>query len=53
MIPREVMAECRARARRRRIPGLPVNRMGAAVIVVIWVAVAALLVAWGVQFLRR
>ena len=53
MIPREVMAECRARAQAEEDLGLPVNRAAAAVIVVIWVAVAALLVAWGVRFLRR
>ena len=53
MIPREVMAECRARAQAEEALGLPVNRAAAAIIVVIWVAVAALLVAWGARFLRR
>jgi uncharacterized membrane protein YkvA (DUF1232 family) len=53
MIPREVMAECRLRAAAELDTGLPVNRAAAAVIVVIWIAVAALLVIWGVQFFRR
>ena len=33
--------------------GLPVNRVAAAVIVIIWVAVGVLLVVWTVQFFRR
>jgi uncharacterized membrane protein YkvA (DUF1232 family) len=52
MIPREVMAECRARAQMEQDAGLPVSRAAAAVIVVIWVIVAALLVAWAVRVIR-
>ncbi len=53
IIPRDVMAECRLRAAAEVDAGLPVNRAAAVVIVVIWVAVAGLLVAWGAQLLRR
>jgi uncharacterized membrane protein YkvA (DUF1232 family) len=53
LIPRAVMAECRARAQEEQDAGLPVSKAGAAVIVVVWIAVAALLVTWGVRFLGR
>jgi uncharacterized membrane protein YkvA (DUF1232 family) len=45
MIPAEVMAECRERAR-VEIATRPVNRVAAAVIVAIWALLAALVVAW-------
>lgn len=44
MIPPEVMAECRARA--RHAPQRPVSRATAAVIVSLWIALALLCVAW-------
>jgi uncharacterized membrane protein YkvA (DUF1232 family) len=42
MIPPEVMAECRAQARERLAGGRPTSRAAMAVIVVIWVLLAAL-----------
>lgn len=50
MIPSEVMAECRAKAEQWLASGngKPVSRVGAAVIVVLWIALAAWLwVAFG------
>jgi uncharacterized membrane protein YkvA (DUF1232 family) len=44
MIPEQVLAECRARA--RRVDGTPRHRVAAAVIVVIWIAVAAAAAYW-------
>ncbi len=43
LIPAEVMAECRARAAAELAEGRPVSRVAAAVIVVIWLAVIALI----------
>ncbi len=45
MIPENVLAECRERAR-VEIAGKPVNRVAAAVIVAIWLLLAALAVVW-------
>ena len=45
MIPAEVMAECRAKARDRLASGRPVNRLAAVVIVTIWLLLAALVIA--------
>ncbi len=45
MIPADVMSECRERAR-VEVAGRPVNWVGAAVIVAIWLALAALAVAF-------
>jgi len=42
MIPPEVMVECRARARSELADGKPVSRVAAAVIVTIWLGLAAL-----------
>ena len=53
MIPHEVMAECRTRAQMELDAGLPVSKAGAAVIVVIWLVVAVLLVAWAMRRLKR
>jgi uncharacterized membrane protein YkvA (DUF1232 family) len=44
MIPPAVMVECRARARAELADGKPVSRTAAAVIVLIWVGLAALVV---------
>ncbi len=44
MIPAEVMAESREKAREIRRQGKPVNRAAAAVIVVIWLLLAALII---------
>ena len=53
MIPREVMTDCRARAQMETDAGLPVSRAGAVVMVVIWLIIAALLVAWGARFIQQ
>ena len=53
MIPREVMAECRACAQAELDAGLPANKAAAAVIVALWLVVAVLLARWGLRFLRR
>ena len=44
MIPAHVLAECRERAREVMAAGKPVNRVAAAVVVAVWVALAALAV---------
>lgn len=41
LIPPEIMEECRAEAEERFAEGKPVNRLAAAVIIVLWLAVAA------------
>ena len=46
LIPPEVMVECRAQAAEEFKGGKPVNRTAAAVIVLIWIALAAGLVVW-------
>ena len=46
LTPPEVMVECRARAAEEFKGGKPVNRTAAAVIVLIWIALAAGLVVW-------
>ena len=49
MIPAAVLAECRERAERALEPVRPVSVLGAAIIVVIWLALAAL----GILLARR
>jgi hypothetical protein len=46
MVPPSVLTECRARAQEVMSQGKPVSRIAGAVIVVIWIALAALLAAW-------
>jgi uncharacterized membrane protein YkvA (DUF1232 family) len=46
MIPRPVMAECRARAQKVISNGKPVSRVAAVVIVVIWLVLATLCIVW-------
>jgi uncharacterized membrane protein YkvA (DUF1232 family) len=46
MIPAGVMAECRARALERRPDGSRAGRIGAAVIVLIWLALIVLAALW-------
>ncbi len=53
MIPPEVMAECRERARAEINAGRPTNWVAAAVIVAIWVALAALGVLAGSAWYNR
>jgi uncharacterized membrane protein YkvA (DUF1232 family) len=52
LIPPAVMVECRERARSELAEGKPVSRAAAAVIVTIWLGLAALavlLIAWAVK----
>jgi uncharacterized membrane protein YkvA (DUF1232 family) len=49
MIPPDVLAECRERSREVMAQGKPVNRVAAAVIVALWVLLAAL----GISLLAR
>src|SRR5678815_2432842 len=49
MVPPSVLAECRARAQEVMSQDKPVNRIAGAVIVVIWIALAALLAVWAYE----
>jgi uncharacterized membrane protein YkvA (DUF1232 family) len=53
MIPPQVMAECRERAKQEQDEGKPVNRVAAAVIVAIWIGMAALAAACVVRLFNR
>lgn len=53
MIPIEVMAESRAQAKAAIELGKPVSRAAATVIVIIWLLLAGLVVAWGFRLIRR
>ncbi len=46
LVPAPVLAECRARAQETMRNGKPVSRTTGTVIVVVWVALAALCVVW-------
>ena len=46
LVPDSVLAECRTRAQETLRHGKPVGRVAGAVIVVIWLALAALRVVW-------
>ncbi len=48
LIPGEVMAECREKAREQEAEGRPFSKVAAAVIVMIWLALAGLAIWWGV-----
>jgi uncharacterized membrane protein YkvA (DUF1232 family) len=52
MIPAEVMAECRVRAQEVMQQGKPVNRTAAAVIIGIWLLIAALVVVFAVRLIN-
>lgn len=52
MIPPEVMTECRERARSELADGKPVNRVAAAVIVALWLGLAALAATWIARAVR-
>ena len=52
MIPEPVLTECRARAREMIRNAKPVSRIAGAVVVAIWVALAALCAAWLYDALR-
>lgn len=49
MIPPSVLAECRARAQAAPAGGKPVNRIAAAVIIGIWLLLAALCTLWAYE----
>ena len=51
LIPAEVMAECRARAEANRPSSKPRNYAGAAVIVALWLLLAALAIRWAISLL--
>ena len=53
MIPRNVMAECRARAQDVMAQGKPVNRTAAAIVVAIWLLLAALAIALIIRMVSR
>lgn len=46
LVPHSVLAECRARAQKSMQNGKPVSRIAGAVIVVIWLVLAGLCIAW-------
>ncbi len=50
LVPAEVLAECRTRAQAHLQDGKPVSRVAAVVIVLIWLGLAALGVAWGWRY---
>ena len=49
LVPPQVLAECRARAQETIQNGKPVSRVAGAVIVVIWLALAALCFVWAYE----
>lgn len=49
LIPPDVLAECRARARETEANGKPVNRTAAVVIIGIWVLLAVLCTLWAYE----
>lgn len=50
LLPPAVLAECRTRAQAHLQDGKPVSRVAAVVIVVIWLGLAALGLAWGWRY---
>jgi uncharacterized membrane protein YkvA (DUF1232 family) len=52
MVPPTVLAECRARAKETIQSGKPVSRVAGAVIVVIWIFLAALCAGWAYEAFR-
>ncbi len=49
LVPPPVLAECRARAREAMTDGKPVSRVAAAVVVIVWLALAALCSVWAYE----
>ncbi|MCG6872674.1 MAG: DUF1232 domain-containing protein [Gammaproteobacteria bacterium] len=49
LVPQSVLAECRTRAQETMQSGRPVSRVAGAIIVVIWLALAALCIVWAYQ----
>ena len=46
LVPPSVLAECRSRARDAMASGKPVSRIAGAIVVMIWIALAAWCIAW-------
>jgi uncharacterized membrane protein YkvA (DUF1232 family) len=44
-----VLAECRARAQEVMVNGIPVSRVAGAVVLIIWLALAALCIVWAYE----
>ena len=53
MIPKEVLAECREQANETMLQGKAVNRIAAMVIILIWIAVATMVVVVMVKYFRN
>jgi uncharacterized membrane protein YkvA (DUF1232 family) len=53
MIPPTIMAECRTRSQEVMGAGKPVNRTAAAVIVIIWLALAGMAIFLTLRFFRK
>ena len=51
LVPLSVLAECRARAQEAMANGKPVSRAAGAVVVMIWLTLAALCIAWAFEAL--
>lgn len=49
MVPPSVLAECRSRAQEVTLQGKPVSRIAGVVIVVVWIALAALFAVWAYE----
>lgn len=49
LVPNPVLKECRERSRRTFQNGKPVSRSAGAVIVIVWLAIAALIIVWAYQ----
>ncbi|MDO9371840.1 MAG: YkvA family protein [Gammaproteobacteria bacterium] len=49
LVPHQVLAECRARAQETIRNGKPVSRAAGAVIIVIWLVLAALCIVWAYE----
>ena len=49
LVPPNVLAECRARAQEVMVNGKPASRVAGAVVVIIWLALAALCIVWAYE----
>jgi len=49
LVPHQVLADCRARAQETIQNGKPVSRVAGAVIVLIWLVLAALCIVWAYE----
>ena len=52
MIPQEVLADCREQAREVMLQGQPVNKLAALVIILIWITLATLAMAFMIKCYR-